>query len=426
MIEDLKRTQFGSGYLYAERKQAEHNCSASDIIPLSLYVTQLEDSVSEEDLKKLYPKSANITIKFEKRNKNHDKTKTARVDFSKVEHAFDAFKASFWCELNSKKINVRFYNNKASHGMPTDIIPSKVQKSSEFDSIDSQSTEDKRVRYAMNMEPGHVKEEPRDEFTDYDAEDSIGGLSEPCSEASTITIKDEVSDYETSDSSSTTLTRSVVSSPRSYSTVELTRESTVEENNFDDFNEDIKPDIRILSEMGIGEGIGLSEGLSENNEPIAQIVIKQEEPDEIPDSPLHQTNDEEETKVKEDDVMDDKPRSSGIRVKQEFCTLEPGRISHFDDWNMPSFDCGLSGLSDTNSEIIAPVIKIEPGLDDIDELAENEEFPKADGKIKEEGGDEENEMSPTHDGNGSAEEDLDVSREYNKCTAIELICFIQI
>lgn len=70
VIEQLNHIEFGQGFLTAEYKKdrdEEQNVGPEDIDPLTLYVGNLAQEVTKEDMVNFFPKNKRIDIGFAKK-----------------------------------------------------------------------------------------------------------------------------------------------------------------------------------------------------------------------------------------------------------------------------------------------------------------------------------------------------------------------
>lgn len=118
VISELNKIKFGEGFLTAEYKkdrEEEQVVSPEDIDPFTLYVGNLAQEVTKEDMTKTFPKCKRIDIGYAKKMKY---TRYAFVSFRKIEDAVEAFKATRCTEMHSKSLIVRFRRLKGTVGMP--------------------------------------------------------------------------------------------------------------------------------------------------------------------------------------------------------------------------------------------------------------------------------------------------------------------
>ncbi|CAG9832057.1 unnamed protein product, partial [Diabrotica balteata] len=118
VIRQLNQIPFGLGYLTAEFKkdrEDEQNLQPSDIDPLTLYVGNLAQEITKEDIIKTYPKQKRIDIGYAKKMKY---TRYAFVSFYNVDDAVEAFQNTHSAQLYSKSLIVRFRRLHGTVGMP--------------------------------------------------------------------------------------------------------------------------------------------------------------------------------------------------------------------------------------------------------------------------------------------------------------------
>ncbi|KAL3282832.1 hypothetical protein HHI36_005995 [Cryptolaemus montrouzieri] len=138
VIEELNKIEFGLGFLSAEYKkdrEEEQNVGADDIDPLTLYVGNLAQEVTKEDMVNFYPKNKRIDIGFAKKMRY---TRYAFVSFKNVQDSIEAFKATHYADLHSKSMIVRFRRLHGTVGMPGEP---KIQHSSKESQSDGKSSE---------------------------------------------------------------------------------------------------------------------------------------------------------------------------------------------------------------------------------------------------------------------------------------------
>lgn len=118
VIKDLNRQRFGDSYITAEYKkdrEEDQNVGPNDIDPLTLYVGNLAQDITKEDMVRTYPKVRRIDIGYAKKMKY---TRYAFVSFSTVPDAIEAFKKTHHTEMYSKSLIVRFRRLHGPVGMP--------------------------------------------------------------------------------------------------------------------------------------------------------------------------------------------------------------------------------------------------------------------------------------------------------------------
>ncbi|XP_060525874.1 uncharacterized protein LOC132701737 [Cylas formicarius] len=140
VIKELNQTPFGSGYLIAEHKkdrEDEINIGPEDIDPLTLYVGNLAQEITIEDMYKAYPKRKRVDIGYAKKMKF---TRYAFVLFHNVEDAIEAFQNTFASEMHSKSIIVRFRRLHGTVGLPGEPKPQNPPKRTEDRRTDDSNT----------------------------------------------------------------------------------------------------------------------------------------------------------------------------------------------------------------------------------------------------------------------------------------------
>lgn len=118
VISNLNQQRFGEGYLSAEYKkdrEDENNITSDDVDPLTLYVGNLAQEITKEDMVTMYPNSKRIDIGFAKKMKF---TRYAFVGFRSVNEAIEAFKKTHNQQMYNKSLIVRFRRLHGTVGMP--------------------------------------------------------------------------------------------------------------------------------------------------------------------------------------------------------------------------------------------------------------------------------------------------------------------
>ncbi|XP_076269305.1 RNA binding domain-containing protein painting of fourth [Rhynchophorus ferrugineus] len=138
VIKELNKIKFGYGYLTVEPKRDREddvNIGPEDIDPLTLYVGNLAQEVTVDDVVKVYPKNKRIDIGFAKKMKY---TRYAFVCFHTVNDAIEAFQNTYATEMYSKSLIVRF---RRLHG--TVGLPGETKQASQRKTGDNTSASDK-------------------------------------------------------------------------------------------------------------------------------------------------------------------------------------------------------------------------------------------------------------------------------------------
>lgn len=141
VIRELNKIKFGDGYLTAEPKkdrEEDYNIGPEDIDPLNLYVGNLAQEVTVDDVIKAYPKNKRIDIGFAKKMKY---TRYAFVCFRTVDDAIEAFQNTHATEMYNKSLIVRFRRLHGTVGLPGEPKPQNPQKRNEIRNSLSESTE---------------------------------------------------------------------------------------------------------------------------------------------------------------------------------------------------------------------------------------------------------------------------------------------
>lgn len=128
VIKQINEQKFGNGFLSAEYKrdkEEEQNVTAKDIDPLTLYVGNLAQEITKENIVSLFPRNKRIDIGYAKKMKY---TRYAFIGFSRVQDSIEAFKHAFNQQLHSKSLIVRFRRLNGTVGMPGEAKPQHPPK----------------------------------------------------------------------------------------------------------------------------------------------------------------------------------------------------------------------------------------------------------------------------------------------------------
>lgn len=128
VIRELNKQKFGDGYITAEYKkdrEDDQNVGPEDIDPTTLYVGNLAQEITKEDMMKTFQKVRRIDIGYAKKMKY---TRYAFVSFSTVADAIEAFKKTHSTQLYSKSLIVRFRRLHGPVGMPGESKQQNPQK----------------------------------------------------------------------------------------------------------------------------------------------------------------------------------------------------------------------------------------------------------------------------------------------------------
>ncbi|XP_044266207.1 protein painting of fourth [Tribolium madens] len=131
VISALNKIKFGEGYLTAEYKkdrEEDQNIGPEDIDPCTLYVGNLAQEITKEDMVKTYPLSRRIDIGYAKKMKY---TRYAFVSFKNVSESIEAFKRTHSTQMYSKSLIVRFRRLHGTVGMPGESKPQSPAKKPE-------------------------------------------------------------------------------------------------------------------------------------------------------------------------------------------------------------------------------------------------------------------------------------------------------
>lgn len=211
MIKELNKQKFGNGYITAEYKkdkEEDQNVGPDDIDPLTLYVGNLAQEITKEDMVKTYPKVRRIDIGYAKKMKY---TRYAFVSFNTVADAIEAFKKTHSTELYSKSLIVRFRRLHGPVGMPGEskqqnppkskpdkTIAVPVEQNGHEESLEHHtSCEDLSLTFGDVSSPidiSFIKEELEysDEETVEDLKARIFSECDRILESSTLSVNDEV------------------------------------------------------------------------------------------------------------------------------------------------------------------------------------------------------------------------------------------
>lgn len=141
VIKELSKQKFGDGYITAEYKkdrEDDQNVGPEDIDPTTLYVGNLAQEITKEDMVKTFPKVRRIDIGYAKKMKY---TRYAFVSFSTVADAVEAFKKTHSTQLYSKSLIVRFRRLCGPVGMPGETKQQNPQKTPVKDNTEITATE---------------------------------------------------------------------------------------------------------------------------------------------------------------------------------------------------------------------------------------------------------------------------------------------
>ncbi|CAH1133205.1 unnamed protein product [Ceutorhynchus assimilis] len=128
VINEIRKIKFGDGFLTAEPKNNREDDvvkGPEDIDPLTLYVGNLAQEVTVDDVHKAYPKHKRIDIGFAKKMKY---TRYAFVSFRNVDDAIESFQSTHSTEMYNKSLIVRFRRLHGTVGLPGDPKPQNPAK----------------------------------------------------------------------------------------------------------------------------------------------------------------------------------------------------------------------------------------------------------------------------------------------------------
>ncbi|KAJ8974361.1 hypothetical protein NQ317_001322 [Molorchus minor] len=136
VIKDLNKIPFGSGFLsveYKKDREDEVNLGPEDIDPMTLYVGNLAQEVTKQDMVNLYPRQKRTDIGYAKKMKY---TRYAFISFKSVDDCIEAFKKTHAKQMYSKSLIVRL---NGTVGMPGEPKPQMPPKSHDAEPKDHQS-----------------------------------------------------------------------------------------------------------------------------------------------------------------------------------------------------------------------------------------------------------------------------------------------
>lgn len=179
MISELNKQKIGNGYITAEYKkdrEEDQNVGPEDIDPTTLYVGNLAQEITKEDMVKMYPRVRRIDIGYAKKMKY---TRYAFVSFSSVADAIEAFKKTHSTQIYSKSLIVRFRRLHGPVGMPGETKQQNPPKNK--DASESTTSEmNGCVTREPSMEP-HITEETSMEQHITEDNNSLRGPPSPLS-----------------------------------------------------------------------------------------------------------------------------------------------------------------------------------------------------------------------------------------------------
>ncbi|RZC34837.1 RRM 1 domain containing protein [Asbolus verrucosus] len=144
VINCLNKIKFGDGHLTAEYKkdrEEDQNIGPEDIDPCTLYVGNLAQEITKEDMVKTYPKGRRIDIGYAKKMKY---TRYAFVSFKNVSESIEAFKRTHSTQMYSKSLIVRFRRLHGTVGMPGESKPQSPAKNKTDTNSTNEQTNNER------------------------------------------------------------------------------------------------------------------------------------------------------------------------------------------------------------------------------------------------------------------------------------------
>ncbi|XP_044751897.1 uncharacterized protein LOC123311859 [Coccinella septempunctata] len=175
VIEQLNKIEFGQGYLSAEYKkdrEDEQNVGPEDIDPLTLYVGNLAQEVTKEDMVTFFPKNKRIDIGFAKKMRY---TRYAFVSFKNVQDSIEAFKTTHYADLHSKSMIVRFRRLHGTVGMPGEAKGHHSSKETQVEKKKEEDLSSEKVSTDYSESSQHTEHEECDTYspsTSYDPRSS--------------------------------------------------------------------------------------------------------------------------------------------------------------------------------------------------------------------------------------------------------------
>ncbi|KRT86606.1 RNA binding protein, partial [Oryctes borbonicus] len=178
VISQLNEQKFGSGHLIAEYKrdrEEDLNIGPDDIDPLTLYVGNLSQEITKDDLISTFAGSRRIDIGYAKKMKY---TRYAFISFTCVADAIKGFYKARDTQLHSKSLIVRFRRLHGTVGMPGESkVPKRLKKPTEPTTSENTVSEDnglfsRSFEYEFDNHHSHymneannaqIKKEPTDD-----------------------------------------------------------------------------------------------------------------------------------------------------------------------------------------------------------------------------------------------------------------------
>ncbi|CAH2004241.1 unnamed protein product [Acanthoscelides obtectus] len=150
--QELNKVQFGGGYLTAEFKkdrEEDVNVSPENMDPTTLYVGNLAQEVTKDDMLRMYPKNKRIDIGYAKRIKF---TRYAFVVFNTAADAMEAYKKTHDRQMYNKSLIVRFRRLNGNIGM---LGEPKVQSKAGTEQSQSKDSETSEMPSEENDTADH-------------------------------------------------------------------------------------------------------------------------------------------------------------------------------------------------------------------------------------------------------------------------------
>lgn len=208
-IEKLKKVTFGAGKLTVEekkitdlgRKVTEGHNPSDFIDPYTLYLTNLDESVTREDVQKLFPAAKTVMSPKKHNPKAGTPSKFAFVGFETAEAALEGFQLSYNKKfINGKFILVRFRRLSKGEVMSAKNATAQTEKKAGEATPSAAATKRKAeevkapVKKEEPKKAKQIKVEPQAEDDDEDDEDDedmdddelVSNFIQPCDILRTI------------------------------------------------------------------------------------------------------------------------------------------------------------------------------------------------------------------------------------------------
>lgn len=120
---------------YKKDREEDQNIGPEDIDPCTLYVGNLAQEITKEDMVKTYPTGRRIDIGYAKKMKY---TRYAFVSFKNVNDSIEAFKKTHSTQMYSKSLIVRFRRLHGTVGMPGESKTQSPAKKPDSNTVQEQ------------------------------------------------------------------------------------------------------------------------------------------------------------------------------------------------------------------------------------------------------------------------------------------------